>query len=254
MEIFIDNKYTKCYYRIVSNSLNRTLPDDVYSERHHIIPKCFYTKYNGFLEGRPHCKTNIVRVTAKEHYVLHLLLVKMLDNSHYIKKMKNALLQFKRTNGNGKRFTGVMYEQLRRSNIMKGENNPFYGLGHLVTGPNNHFYGKKHSVESRQLMSQIQKEKNMVGERNPFYGRHHTEEMKQKASELRMNIPKKCKRPYHLISPTNEHYIITEGIQIFCREHNLVPSNVINIAQKSTNGKKYTSRGWTIAYYENTEN
>jgi hypothetical protein len=64
--IAIQNKYTKWYLSIVSNSKYK----EGYCEKHHILPKCF--KLGG--EKDP---ANIVKLTAKEHFVCHLLLTKM---------------------------------------------------------------------------------------------------------------------------------------------------------------------------------
>lgn len=47
-----------------------------YSERHHIIPKC--------LDGT-NSKTNIVRLTVKEHYVCHKLLCEIYPNENKLK-------------------------------------------------------------------------------------------------------------------------------------------------------------------------
>lgn len=64
--IFIDNKYTKTYYKIIERSKNRTVQG--YTEKHHIIPKAL---------GGTNLPTNLVILTAREHYICHVLLVKM---------------------------------------------------------------------------------------------------------------------------------------------------------------------------------
>ena len=35
------SKYSKWYEELINKSLNRTLPRDLYKEKHHIIPRCF---------------------------------------------------------------------------------------------------------------------------------------------------------------------------------------------------------------------
>ena len=64
--IFIDNKYTKWYFSIIRNSKFRRLTG--YTEKHHIIPKSL---------GGLNVKDNIAVLTAREHYICHLLLTKM---------------------------------------------------------------------------------------------------------------------------------------------------------------------------------
>jgi hypothetical protein len=79
--MFINNKYTNCYISLIAQAQARELPQGTYTEKHHIIPKC--------MEG-PDTKDNLVRLTAKEHYVAHLLLTKMTEGV-YQQKMCFAL-------------------------------------------------------------------------------------------------------------------------------------------------------------------
>lgn len=66
--IFISNKYTHWYYNIITRAQSRTLTG--YSERHHIIPKCL---------GGNDTNDNLVRLTAREHFICHRLLVRMVE-------------------------------------------------------------------------------------------------------------------------------------------------------------------------------
>lgn len=59
--MFIDNKYTQCYYRIVDN--RKANPLTGYSEKHHIIPKSL---------GGNNKKENLVSLTAREHFVTNI--------------------------------------------------------------------------------------------------------------------------------------------------------------------------------------
>jgi hypothetical protein len=67
---FLNNKYTKCYFSIVTNAvqLNRVKTGTEYYEKHHITPKS--------LSG-VNDKSNLVFLTAREHYICHMLLTKM---------------------------------------------------------------------------------------------------------------------------------------------------------------------------------
>lgn len=78
--IFIDNKYTKWYYNIISDASTR-LMNNTYTELHHIIPKSL---------GGSDKAHNLVKLTAKEHYMCHRLLPKMLTGGGQ-KKMLYAL-------------------------------------------------------------------------------------------------------------------------------------------------------------------
>lgn len=66
--MFLSNKYSLCYYNIVSRAKSRVLEKDTYSERHHIIPKSL---------GGNNDPSNIVRLTAREHLLCHRLLTKI---------------------------------------------------------------------------------------------------------------------------------------------------------------------------------
>lgn len=76
--MFIQNKYTKCYFNIISRAKARDLDTDLYVEKHHILPKSC---------GGDNSKLNLVKLTAREHYICHLLLPKMLSG-----KMKNKMV------------------------------------------------------------------------------------------------------------------------------------------------------------------
>lgn len=78
--MFNNSKYTKWYFKIIENAQKRFNLSG-YVERHHIIPRS--------LSGNDD-KENLVNLTAKEHFICHLLLTKMtsgLDN----RKMWHAL-------------------------------------------------------------------------------------------------------------------------------------------------------------------
>jgi hypothetical protein len=68
--MFLDNKYTKIYYRIIKRSLERNYIKERHDgfQTHHIIPRCF---------GGNDSADNLVVLTYKEHRVCHRLLIGM---------------------------------------------------------------------------------------------------------------------------------------------------------------------------------
>lgn len=83
--IFKDNKWTRTYFNIIDRAKLRGLDKSniqQYTEKHHVIPKS--------LGGSNDC-SNLVLVTAKEHFVCHHLLIKMVDGVNY-QKMIHAYL------------------------------------------------------------------------------------------------------------------------------------------------------------------
>jgi hypothetical protein len=144
--IFIDNKYTRWYYSIVNRAATRDVSG--YSEKHHIIPKSF---------GGSNKKSNLVKLTAREHYICHLLLTKMVVGI-YRGKMIYALSLIKpKSKHNSRLYENLKIEgNILRSKLMSGrvvsdETRQRQSLSRKgkYTGCNNSFYGKTHSAESR---------------------------------------------------------------------------------------------------------
>lgn len=81
--MFLPNKYTAWYYAIVTNKNNRKKKEGTYYEKHHIIPESL---------GGSNAKTNLVLLTAREHFICHVLLTKMLKDQMKI-KMEYALFR-----------------------------------------------------------------------------------------------------------------------------------------------------------------
>lgn len=145
-------------------------------EKHHIIPKSL---------GGKNDIDNIVKLTPREHFISHALLLKMVHEKKHRRAMAYAFVKMKTSNnkqGYSRIGNGRLYERLKISirEIMSGENNPFHG-NHSMSGENNPFYGKKHSIESKRKMSISQRGKS--GPLNYFYGKHHTDENKKRFSD-----------------------------------------------------------------------
>ena len=102
--MYIQNKYTRIYFKIIEKAKLRKL--DSYQESHHIIPKSL---------GGSNNKNNLVNLTAREHFICHLLLTKMVTSSDK-SKMVYALWMMVKGNKNQKRdflLTSHFYERLK---------------------------------------------------------------------------------------------------------------------------------------------
>ena len=75
--MFLQNKYKLWHDKIIAKAKNRLLKD--YKEIHHIIPKSC---------GGSNDKSNLVALTAREHYIIHLLLIKFIEKKYYFKMVK----------------------------------------------------------------------------------------------------------------------------------------------------------------------
>lgn len=84
--------YSAVYCALITKRLQNPLPDDEYGEVHHIIPKS---------EGGTNDKDNLVRLSAREHFIAHLLLAKIYNDF----KMWCAIKRL--VHGNKKHYTRV---------------------------------------------------------------------------------------------------------------------------------------------------
>ena len=171
--MFIDNKYTNWYKSIINRSHDRVLIG--YRENHHIIPRCM---------GGGNEKTNIAILTAREHFICHYLLTKMVVGVN-CKKMFNALNKMNQSKNTQTRhkLNSHLFQYLRE------------GVSKYNTGKNNVMFGKTHTDEVKNLLSKLHTGKTLskwhisrisesnTGVNNPFFGKTHTKETKDKMSK-----------------------------------------------------------------------
>jgi len=125
--IFQQNKYTRWYFRIIEKAKLRDL--NGYFEKHHVIPKSL---------GGKNSVGNLVSLTAREHFVCHLLLVKAVYPA-FKKKMNYAY--WRMCNGNENRYKpNSRFYELGKQLFVESQ------LGHKP-------YNISQSVESRNLIS-----------------------------------------------------------------------------------------------------
>lgn len=157
--------YDKHYNQLIIRGKNRLL--EGYCEKHHIIPKCI---------GGNDMNENIVKLTPEEHYLAHLLLVKIYPNENgliYAVHLMGSLHNNKRYGWAKRKHTKMLSETL------SGVNNPMYGKVGTMTG-------KIHTKDAILKMSQPRSEKAKVnmskptGTTSPNYGKRHTEQSKKK--------------------------------------------------------------------------
>jgi hypothetical protein len=120
----LDNKYRKWYNNIVSSAKNRVV--EGYTERHHIVPRSL---------GGSDDVSNLVRLTAREHFICHLLLTKF-TLGHDKQLMNFALGKFIQNSPLQQRtFNSWEYNKIRES-ISKART------------------GQRHSSETKKKMSE----------------------------------------------------------------------------------------------------
>ena len=102
--MFINNKYKKWYDSIIDRAKNRVL--SCYVERHHIIPKSC---------GGSNDKDNLVPLTAREHYIVHMLLPFCVIKKYKLKMIRGFMYMNVKPK-NSKRLYKInsrMYEKFR---------------------------------------------------------------------------------------------------------------------------------------------
>lgn len=217
--MFLNNKYKKWYDLIVKRAGNRLL--EGYYEIHHILPKSL---------GGNDLNNNLVKLTAREHFICHLLLTKMVEGNNKYKMIKAAKIMSVGHSTGQQRYkvTNRIYSLLKENvevpmevklKMRESQRNRFKNSSGT-------FLGKKHSEDTRKKMSlaaskpksdkwKASASKNrigrtapnkgishtedvkqkirlaMLGEKNPFFGKRHTEEQRQKKREEKLAAPKK---------------------------------------------------------------
>jgi len=173
--MYLQNKYSKYYFNIINRAKSREIAPNTYTEKHHIIPKSC---------GGDNSSANLIKLTAREHFICHLLLPKMTEGKVKIKMTHAAWLMCCK-NQNGMRdykITSHLYEALRKNHSKILEKK----IGIL-----NHNYGKKTGRTKDDFTPEwkenISKSKKGVikGEKNPMFGKTHNTETRAKLSATR---------------------------------------------------------------------
>jgi HNH endonuclease len=125
--LFIENKYTIWYFNIIEKASSRILPKTEYIERHHIIPKSM---------GGTDTKDNLVKLTAKEHYICHRLLTRMTEGENKSKMcLAVYMLNISSKNQNRHKINGNVYEKLKTAWIAAKKGRPSPRRGIKQTNP-----------------------------------------------------------------------------------------------------------------------
>jgi len=232
---FTNKKYGDWYEKLVTVASTRTLPANAYTETHHIIPRCMHGTNN---------KNNLVSLTAREHYVAHILLWKMNFEHPYSRKLTYAANAMMMTLNPGQsrdyKITSRIYEKLRSE------------LAELQTGEGNHFYGKKHSAETKQKFAEYHndpvvkktKSERVKGDKNPAKKPavrakislvqvarmakdkelgigSYSDSCRQKHSENAKGSNNARAKKFKFTDKNNKVYIVEGGLSNFLRQHTI---------------------------------
>ena len=231
--------YLSIYNSIVSNARSAGRkkrkhidPKYVYYERHHIKPKCL---------GGENDKENLILLTAKEHFVVHQLLIKIYPNTY---KLVFALRMMCRNNNKNHIRNNKEYEWIKKLSaitLSESQKGKSYGYkftnGHTKSvGEKNGMYGKNHTNETRKIQSE--KAKNRDPSSYDIARLPKTDLHKENISKS------KRKSKYKLTSP-NGIEIIFNRVQDASIHSGISTSVLVKLA-----GNRYGfdhCRGWKIS-------
>lgn len=178
--------YQKIHNQIIDRARTRVLKG--YKERHHIVPRCL---------GGTNDDSNLIDLTAREHFVVHRLLSKM-----YGGKLKYAFSMMCLTRSNSSRYNQTDYKVSSRDYSEAKKSLSILCIGKKVKESTKRKIsmatkGKKKSKVTIEKMRKPKTDKHRkniskskIGKLNPMYGvpspqtgRPHTEEIKNRISE-----------------------------------------------------------------------
>ena len=112
----------------------KTSPKEGYTESHHIIPKSL---------GGTDAKQNLVKLTAREHFIAHWMLWKVYRNVQMA--MAFNFMRCAPSVNSARYINSKIYETLREE-LSKV-------LTESLSGENHPFYGKRHSKETKEKIA-----------------------------------------------------------------------------------------------------
>ena len=104
------------YDKLIKKAKLRVLDEGVYYETHHIVPRC---------QGGNNSKDNLVKLTAKEHYLAHALLAKHYGGVHW---KAARMMGYGKRNSKGDKITGAMFSYTKEkwAKTILAEGNPAF--------------------------------------------------------------------------------------------------------------------------------
>ena len=163
--------HKKVHDQIIDRAKSRLLDYSIYYEKHHIIPRCM-----GGLDS----KDNLVSLTAREHFLVHWLLVEINRGTEYLGKLCRAWHQMCRIGiGQTSRRVNSRYFAIARENFSKSQRSPKFDFDIVLYDESSkeikfegHFreYAKDHRLVT-QLYSYFNR--NVTSHKGEFRGCTH---------------------------------------------------------------------------------
>jgi len=269
--------YIKHYLNLMEKARGRRTPS-CYCEKHHIIPKSIYDQniahesLNKYDITDKNYGANILSLTAKEHFIAHMLLVKIfdgVDKNCYIKMLfafnifKNKYKKSKDYGMFRERFSKEMSILLtgkpsralgkkwsEESKKRKSDTNPLRGKTYVEV------YGEKEASRLKKIRSKDSKNRIVSPETKlKLSNRIINKEWKQKISESRkgmlMSQATKDKIKNYMLSnsPSQDNtwykFYHNSGEELYARKSDMVKIFQCLRIYQIINGKTIKCRGWS---------
>lgn len=202
-----------------------------YFEGHHIIPKSKGGRGNS---SRPKNNENIVLLTAREHFLAHLILWR-------IYRDRSSALAFHRMlskNNKQNRITSSKgYEEAREA-------------FRIINLGNKHGKGKTRAVSEEQKLKQSQTMKGRyIGNKNPFFNKTHSDETKEKIRKSREGINKDKTWNYN-----GKKIVLKNGVVVAEFEGSDEVAKFIGCSHSNVrhvlSGNQKTAKGYEIKHFK----
>jgi len=279
--------YLKHYFKLIEKSRQRNLNDMLFYEKHHIIPKSIFNDTNVqkilniYKIKNVKEKINIVYLLPEEHFVAHLLLVKIcyFINTNSFYRMLFAVTFMKNRVKNNKEYKWLRTQFRNMMSIVrKGKPSGMAGkkwskerklLGNVLKGKTyEEMYGKEKAKELKEKRSLFMKGKTLEEKLgfekshkmiNDLKNRIFTDDWKKKISDS-----KKGKKPSkesiekikkffsndklnpHVHQDLYEFENIYTGEKIISRKYDMKKKYNCNCIHKVIDGRYFQNNGWKL--------
>lgn len=251
----LPNKYTKWYFNIINNRLAN--PVKGYTERHHIHPESL---------GGSNAQENFVCLTAREHYICHLLLTKMLVGVAK-KSMHFAFFAMQRKKEGMERYvpnshiydivrrnvdrtpTDETRKKMRESQLARAPF-PEEHRKNLSCGVKASYTSELRELRSKQFKDRVFSEDTLAKMSAAKRGKKRSSESRKKQSESTRGEKHYAARCWVLLTPQNKILRIM-NMNEFCEQNGLNYFSLRNRAYHKDIRpvSRGPSKGWSVLGY-----
>lgn len=163
--------YQRIYDQLIARGVSRTPVPGAYYETHHILPKCL---------GGSDERSNLVKLTAEEHYLAHQLLIKLHPGHHGIVFAAYLMTKHTGTGRMNNKLFGWIRKKLAENRTKKGPM-PQYVKDKLSLAKKGRKWDEnRRAIQMAYLSKKVMSDQERENRRQAALGRLHKEETKVK--------------------------------------------------------------------------